>query len=78
MMSVVAGMGCGVARRTRPLVSAPRETAQGVRFEGADPGLEREWHFPEVGVKRENAVMVLRCDAVLPVGLGYTLRRVGS
>jgi uncharacterized heparinase superfamily protein len=46
--------------------------------EGADPVLERGWYFPEFGVKRENAVMVLRCDAVLPVGLGYTLRRVGS
>jgi hypothetical protein len=78
MMSVVVGMGCGVARRTRPLVSAPRETAQGVRFEGADPVLERGWYFPEVGVKRENAVMVLRREVELPVGLGYTLRRVGS
>jgi uncharacterized heparinase superfamily protein len=45
--------------------------------EGLVPLLEMGWYFPEFGVKRENAVMVLRREAELLVRLGYVLRRVG-
>jgi hypothetical protein len=43
--------------------------------EGRAPVLERGWYCPVFGVERENAVMVLRREADLPVRLGYVLRR---
>jgi hypothetical protein len=45
--------------------------------EGLLPTLEKGWYFPEFGVKREDAVLVLRREAELPVRLGYVLRQVG-